>query len=57
MFAVVIIREAAEFAPSFKYFAGVVGELVLIPGVQDKRSELGNIETCSAAGPCGRRTA
>jgi hypothetical protein len=37
--------------PSFKYFAGVVGALVLKPGGQDERSALGSIETCSAADP------
>ena len=43
--------------PYFKYFAGVGGELVLIPGVQEERSEPGSIETSNAAGPCERRTA
>jgi hypothetical protein len=34
--------------PSFQYFAGVVGELVLKPGGQDERSGPGNLR-------CGRR--
>jgi len=41
---------------SFKYFAAVVGELVLKPGGQDERSEPGSIETCVAGDADERRT-
>jgi len=58
MFAVVLfVKPRNSRTPSFEYFAGVVGALVLKPGGQDERSALGSIETCSAADPYRRKTA